>query len=320
MKTLSVDETARLISRQKKILILTHRNPDGDTLGCAFALMYAARAKGIEAGVFCCDKIPEKYGYMFSDKDLSSDSDEAFIIAVDIADIKLIGAEYSEKYENRVNLCIDHHISNTHFSQNLLLRDCAAASELIFDVIKSMGVEIDKKIADCLYTGISTDTGCFRFSNVTEQTHSAAAQLIKAGANHYEINKVMFETKTIGCFKLEAAALSGVEMLFDGKCAVMTVTKEMMKASGTSESDCDGLASIPRRIEGVLVGVTLRERDDGTFKASLRSYPPADCAAICSALGGGGHARAAGCEIRTEFFDIDKGKLLAAIKKELDKI
>lgn len=321
MKTLSVSQAAQLIKEQKKILILTHRNPDGDTLGCAFALMRAARAFGIETKVFCCDKIPEKYGYMFCPEDLSeANGGDAYIIAVDIADIKLTGSEYSDKFAGRVGLCIDHHISNTGFSENLVLRDCAAACELILDIIKAMGAEIDKKIADCLYTGISTDTGCFRFSNTTENTHSAAAQLIKAGADHCMINRVMFETKTMGCLMLEAAALNSIELLFDGRCAVMTVTREMMERSGTSESDCDGIASIPRKIDGVLVGATLRERGDGTFKVSLRSHAPVDCAEICSALGGGGHARAAGCEMRTDFFEEDRKKLLESIKKELDKI
>ena len=319
MKMLNVSETAELIKEQKKILILTHRNPDGDTLGCGFALMYAVRSFGIDAKVFCCDKIPEKYNYMFSPDDLD-DCEDAYIIAVDIADSKLIGAGNAEKYKNKVQLCIDHHISNTHYSENLLLRDCAAACELMFDVIKAMGAEIDKKIADCLYTGLSTDTGCFRFSNVTEQTHLAAAELIKKGADFSEINRVMFETKSKGCFMLESAAINSIKMLFDGKCAVMTVTKEMMEASGTTESDCDGIAAIPRKIEGVLVGATLRERDDGTFKVSLRSHAPVDCTKICTEMGGGGHARAAGCEIRTEFFDEDMNRLLASIKKELDKI
>ena len=146
MKTLSVSQAAQLIKEQKKILILTHRNPDGDTLGCAFALMRAARAFGIEAKVFCCDKIPEKYGYMFCPEDLSeANGGDAYIIAVDIADIKLTGSEYSDKFAGRVGLCIDHHISNTGFSENLVLRDCAAACEIILDIIKAMGAEIDKK-------------------------------------------------------------------------------------------------------------------------------------------------------------------------------
>ena len=105
-----------------------------------------------------------------------------------------------------------------------------------------------------------------------------------------------------------------------GKCAVMTITQKMLHASGTDESDCDGIASIPRKIEGVLVGVTLRERTDGTYKVSLRSHAPVDCTKICGEMGGGGHARAAGCEFSRENLEKEKAQLLAIITRELDSI
>ena len=319
MRRINVAQAAELIKQQSRILILTHRNPDGDTLGSAFALMHAAKKLGIAAKVFCCDVIPKKYSYMYTSEDFGELSD-AYIITVDVADSKLLGTGEIEKYKDRVSLCIDHHISNREYAENLLLRDCAAACEIIYDVILALGVEIDCKIADCLYTGISTDTGCFLFSNVSDRTHIIAADLIRNGANISDINRIMFETKSIGYFMLESAALQTVETILDGKCAVMTITKEMMAKTGTCESDCDGIAGIPRKIEGVLVSATLRERDDNTFKVSLRSHAPVDSAKICSSLGGGGHARAAGCEIRKEHFEEDKAKLLSAIKEELDAI
>lgn len=319
MNKINVDEAANLIKQQNKLLILTHRNPDGDTLGSSFALLHAAKQLGISAKVLCCDEIPPKYSYMYDDEDFG-DWDNAFVTAVDVADTKLLGTGVYEKYADRVKLCIDHHISNREYAESLLLRDCAAACEIVYDVIKAMGVEIDKKIADCLYTGLSTDTGCFLFSNVTAKTHLIAADLIEKGADFSEINKVMFETKSKGYFMLEAKALGTVETMFGSKCAVMTVTQEMLASTGTTESDCDGIAGIPRKIEGVLIGVTIRERNDGTFKASLRSHAPADCAKICMQLGGGGHARAAGCELGKDTFGTDKEKLLSVIKEELENI
>lgn len=319
MNRINVNEAGALIKQQKKLLILTHRNPDGDTLGCGFALLHAVKKIGISAKVLCCDEIPKKYGYMYEAEDFG-DWDDAFIIAVDVADSKLLGPNVFEKYADRVKLCIDHHISNKEYAENLLLRDCAAACEIIYDLINSMGIEIDKRIADCLYTGLSTDTGCFLFANVTAKTHLIAADLIEKGADFPEINRVMFETKSKGYFMLESAALGTVETMFGSKCAVITITQEMFASTGTGESDCDGIAGIPRKIEGVLVGVTLRERKDGDFKVSLRSHAPVDCAKICMMLGGGGHARAAGCELRKDSFAQDKAKLLSLIKEELEKI
>ena len=319
MGIIDLKQTADILRANDNFLILTHRNPDGDTLGSAFALMYLLRAMGKTAMVQCCDKIPQKYSYMFSQSDIGEPKNP-YVIAVDVADENLLGPGVYEKYQGKVKLCIDHHVSNKGYADSLFLRDCAATCEIIYDLFCMTGVEITKIIADCIYTGISTDTGCFKFANVTVSTHTIAAKLIAAGADFVEINKAMFETKSRGYFQLEAWALESLEMYFDGKCALMTITQEMLKNSGTTESDCDGIAAIPRKIEGVMAGVTVRERTDGTYKISLRSHAPVDCTKICSKMGGGGHARAAGCEIEREVFQEKKELLLSIIKEELDSI
>ncbi len=318
MKKIDVAKAAELLNAADNILILTHRNPDGDTLGSGFALMHALRSTGKKAKVLCCDEIPKKYFYMFGEK--QEDFSAEYTVAVDVADIKLLGNGLSREFENKIDLCIDHHGSNTEYADNLLLRSCAATCEIVYDIVNALGVEITPLIADCLYTGISTDTGCFLFSNVTPETHIIAADLIKKGADYVNINKVMFETKSIGYFKLEELALNTIKTYFGGKCAVMSITQKMLSESGTDESDCDGIAGIPRKIDGVLVGVTVRERNDGSYKVSLRSHEPVDSAKICKLMGGGGHARAAGCEIDSDALESEKAKLLSIIEDELKNI
>ncbi len=318
MKKIDVAKAAELLNAADNILILTHRNPDGDTLGSGFALMHALRSTGKKAKVLCCDEIPKKYFYMFGEK--QEDFSAEYTVAVDVADIKLLGNGLSREFENKIDLCIDHHGSNTEYADNLLLRSCAATCEIVYDIVNALGVEITPLIADCLYTGISTDTGCFLFSNVTPETHIIAADLIKKGADYVNINKVMFETKSIGYFKLEELALNTIKTYFGGKCAVMSITQEMLRESNTDESDCDGIAGIPRKIDGVLVGVTVRERNDGSYKVSLRSHEPVDSAKICKLMGGGGHARAAGCELDSDALEAEKAKLLSIIEDELKNI
>jgi len=318
MQRIELNEVASILKANDNYLILTHRNPDGDTLGSGFALMHALRQLGKRARVLCCDEIPKKYSYLYSEGDVG-DVDGAYVIAVDVADEKLLGEGVYEKYGGKIKLCIDHHISNKEYAEKLYLRDCSAASEIIYDLLVLLGIKKDVRIADCIYTGISTDTGCFKFSNVTARTHEITAKLMAIGANTVEINKLMFETKTRGYYMLEAVALNTLEYYFDGMCAVMTITQKMLDDSGTKECDCDGISGIPRKIEGVLIGVTLRERADGTYKVSLRSHAPVDSSAICVKLGGGGHARAAGCELSTLNFEADKQKLLDTIKEELDR-
>ena len=319
----SVEHGMEIFKSKDNILILTHRSPDGDTLGCAFALRRVLSGMGKTVMVDCSDDIPNKYSYMWGESEenynpqKSMDFSPDFVLAVDVADSKLLGARLTEKYPE-IPLCIDHHISNTGYADMLCLKDSAAACEIVYDVIKCLGVKPDACTADCLYTGISTDTGCFRYSNVTPETHVKAAELISLGARFDEINRVMFETKTRTYLRLEELVLNSIEMYFGGKCAVITITKDMFKQSGSNETECDGIASLPRKIEGVKVGVTLRERADGTFKVSLRTYAPVDASAICAKMGGGGHARAAGCDFSADYAD-GKKQLLEIIKTELEK-
>lgn len=325
MKKIDEHKAAELLKKSDNILILTHRNPDGDTLGSAFALLHALRALGKNAAVDCSDLIHQKYSYMWqNDESIYCESASKafspdFIVAVDVADEKLLGSELLKKHGSLIPLCIDHHISNTGYAENLYLKECSATCEMILDIIKELGVKINNIIANCVYTGISTDTGCFRYSSVTPETHLKAAELIACGADFGNINRIMFETKTRSYLRLEELVLKSIEMYFSGKCAVVTITQNMFDESGSNESECDGIASLPRKIDGVLAGVTLRERADGSYKVSLRTYAPVDAAKICGCLGGGGHARAAGCDFGSDY-SAGKAKLLEIIKAEIDKV
>ncbi len=175
MKRINEAEAAEILKSKDNILILTHRSPDGDTLGCAFALRRVLSGMGKTVMVDCSDDIPNKYSYMWGESEenynpqMSMDFSPDFVLAVDVADSKLLGARLTEKYP-KIPLCIDHHISNTGYADMLCLKDSAAACEIVYDVIKCLGVKPDACTADCLYTGISTDTGCFRYSNVTPET------------------------------------------------------------------------------------------------------------------------------------------------------
>ena len=160
-----------------------------------------------------------------------------------------------------------------------------------------MNAEITPVIASCLFTGVSTDTGCFRFSNTSVRTFEIAAELAKLGADTYNIIQVFFETKTKTFAALERLALDTMRLYFSDRCALMCVRQYMYKKSGSDESEVDRLANLPRQIEGVLVGVTMRELKDGSFKASVRTHGDIDASAICKRLGGGGHMGAAGCTL-----------------------
>ena len=292
-KRIHLEEVASTLKEKDHILILTHQSPDGDTMGSGFALHLALTQIGKVARVICADGLPLRFQLEpFPD---FSDFTPQFVVAVDVADAKLLGDSLQE-YVNCVDLCIDHHPSNTEYAAQLLLReDSAATCELIYDLLCEMGVTITPLIASYLYMGISTDTGCFKFSNTTAKTHRIGADLIDLGADYAGINLRFFDKKSKSRIALEHQALDSIRYFFNERCALMVVSRQMIVGSNIDENELDGISAIPRQIEGIEVGVTLREKESGGYKVSIRSSEKVNACAICKTLGGGGHMRAAGC-------------------------
>ncbi|MDR0315047.1 MAG: bifunctional oligoribonuclease/PAP phosphatase NrnA [Oscillospiraceae bacterium] len=295
--TIDYAKAAGLLLSNDDILIISHMNPDGDTLGCAFALCRALIQKGKRARVICSDHIPSKYSYLSDGLDIQ-EFRPSFITTVDVADIKLLGGNLEDRYGEIINLSIDHHGSNKMFAEyNCVDSYAGAAAEIIYKVILEMGVSIDTDIANCIYTGLSTDTGCFRYSNATAQTYRIAAEMLDAGAESSSINTVMFESKSLAFLKLQQLCIDGMKVFFNDRCSVVTLTQDMYKKSGIDDTESESISSLARQVEGVYVGVTIRERENGKCKVSIRSHSPVDAAEICAKMNGGGHNRAAGCEL-----------------------
>ncbi|MEZ3421463.1 MAG: bifunctional oligoribonuclease/PAP phosphatase NrnA [Eubacterium sp.] len=292
---IDVKKCAALLKEQDNILILTHAHPDGDTLGCGFGLCHALLKMGKKARVINADEIPIKYGYLYEDMPVY-DFKEDFIVAVDVATENLLGP-IADLYSGRIDLCIDHHGTNTEFAENLLLEKTAAACETVYKVICELGVETDKRIADCLYTGLSTDTGCFRYASATAETYRIAAELMDCGADNGRINRIMFETKTKTYAKLERLAIESMQLYCRDRVAVITVTQKMYEESGSNEQETEALAPLTRQVEGVEIGITIREKPDGTCKASFRTFEKVNAAELAKCFNGGGHPQASACRL-----------------------
>ncbi len=294
-RRISVEETAALLRGADDILLLLHQYPDGDTIGSAYALALALTALGKRVRPVCSDPIPRKYDYLTDGLDFPQFTPR-FICAVDVADTKLLGS--LAETGKAADLCIDHHGTNVEYAENLLLDDtCGAAAMVVYKVIRALGVPLDRRMAECLYTGLATDTGCFKYPNTTPEAHRIAAELMECGARWATINESMFDRKSRARVDLERSALAGMQYHFGGRCAVMVITNRMVEEAGASEDDMEGLAPLPRQIEGVWVGITLRQKADGGFKASIRTGDKANAADIAAFLGGGGHRGAAGCAV-----------------------
>ena len=295
---MTVTECAAYLRAHDGYLLLTHKSPDGDTLGCGFALCAYLRDLGKKANVINNENFPVRYNFLY-DGYYVQEFEPEFVIAVDVADKTLLGSHLKEYMEEgKIDLCIDHHISNRFYAKKTFLDGRASAAALIFyEYFKAIGYKISDFIAMCLYTAIATDTGCFKYQNTIPEAHMAAADLMQYNIGFETINRKMFDVKSKGRIKVEQRVISNMEYYFNDRCTMIVITTELMKSCGAEPAEFEGLASIPLEIEGVVIGITVKQRHENVFKLSVRTTEEVDASAFCKRFGGGGHIRAAGCEI-----------------------
>lgn len=317
MNRITIAQAGLFLQGCEDAYILIHRAPDGDCIGSGLSLQAVLRLLGKRAKVLCADPIPERFRYLLPDEP-EEDFAPKCVIAVDVADEQLFGS-LEATYRGKVDLCIDHHISNKLYAKNVLLEgDAAAACEVLYKVYREMGVHFTEQIAKCLYTGMSTDTGCFKFSNTTPETHIFAAELMREFPDiRYDlINREMFDVKSPGRIRAEITMLSNMEYYLDNRCTMIWATLEICRANNVDEKDMEGLANLPLQPDGVEVGITVREREPGIYRVSMRSAKDVNVSDLCQQLGGGGHVKAAGCnmtgtpeEVRERLLEVVAGAL-----------
>ena len=294
---IDINATARLLLEKDNVLILCHKNPDGDTLGSGAALCHVLTAMGKKCAVACHNTIPAKYDYL-NIPVYDGQFEVEYVVAVDVAGANLLGDSLMD-YAHKVDLCIDHHGSNGNYAKYLCLcRDYPAAAQLMYEILVAMNADITPHVADCLYTGLITDTGCFKYSSTTPLTHIVGARLMELGAQHTMLVEKFFMSKTKKAVRLEKFMLNNLEYYFDDKCALLVLTREALAEIRPEPTDIDGLSSMARNFEGVEVSILIRPlREEGNYKLSIRTGESVDACALAAALGGGGHIRAAGCEV-----------------------
>ena len=292
-------DTVAWLNGRDRFLLITHKRPDGDTLGSAAALAQGLREQGKIAYLLPNYEVTPRYSKYVDDYYAPDDYEFDHIIAVDTATVDLF-PENALKYKDSVSLCIDHHKSNTFYADLICLdSDRASCGELIYEILTILSDTISSVVAERLYVALSTDTGCFSFGNTTSNTLYVASKLVEAGAPNKEINKLLFRTKTRSRVQIEGMITSNIEYSFDDTVAVATITRKMMEITGADEDDLDDIAAIPGSVEGVFVGITIRELTSVTdCKVSVRTRTPYDAQEICSAFGGGGHKQAAGFTVK----------------------
>lgn len=294
---LSYQAAAQWLLDHDGYLILTHVRPDGDTVGCAAALCTALREQGKTAWVLPNPETTAIFTPYLEGLLAPEGYQPQTVVSVDMAARGLF-PENAQCYLEKVDLAFDHHPSQEFFAQNTCLdAQRAACGELMFDVIRQWG-PVSQAVALPLYVAVSTDTGCFVYSNTSPATHAVAAALLATGIDFYPINRRHFRTRSFKRLQLESLLTAGMELLDDGQLAIVTLTLDMIAQVGAKEEDLDDISAFVGCVEGVHTGVTIRELRPGVCKISLRTEPgELNASAVCGKLGGGGHAAAAGATV-----------------------
>ena len=299
---MTVKEVAAFLRAHDSYLILTHRRPDGDTLGCAAALCAMLRQMGKTAALLPNAEVTSLYADYVAPYWAAEDYRYETVVSVDLAALGLF-PDNAERFKNRVDLAIAHHPSYEGFGKGSCVHpECAACGEILYELAVELG-QLTSAVALPLYVAVSTDTGCFVYSNVTANTHRVAAALMETGIDYRAVNKRHFRTKSFRRLRIESMIVEGMERYDGGKTAVAAVTLAMMAALGAHEEDVEDIAAFVGQPEGVETSVTIRELAEGECKLSVRTSGGLTATRVCALLGGGGHAAAAGCTVKGSVAD-----------------
>lgn len=301
MNKIDFTEAINIIKKHDNIFIASHVNPDGDNIGSCLGLYLALKKTNKNVRVLQSDILPEDFNFLKGFEDIKSYEDDEkidLLILLDSADSKRLGDNEALLGKAKTTINIDHHLSNTNYADlNLVDPKSPSTCELVYYLIKQMNIEIDKNIAEALYTGISTDTGKFSYDSVTGDTLRIVANLIDLGIDFNKINIRLYESISLPKMSLKIKALSGLKMYKNNQVALVKVSQDMLKSTNTSMEDTNGIVEEIRKVEGVEVACLLKEIKKNEIKVSMRSKEFFNVSEVCEDLGGGGHIRASGCTI-----------------------
>ena len=317
-----MNKIAEILDGVETMGIAGHIRPDGDCVGSCMALylyikkcfpeikvdVYLDNPKPVFQHIECMDEIKTE---------ACGEKDYDLFVTCDVSarDRMAIAGEYFDRA--KLTVCIDHHVSNLGFAQiNHVKGDVSSACEVLYNLLEPEMV--DRTVAAAVYTGMIHDTGVFQYSSTSPETMRIAGELMKTGFNFSKIIDESFYQKTYIQNQVMGRVLAESIMLLDGKCIVGYLKKRDMDFYGVDGKDLDGIVSQLRLTAGVEVAMFLYEVETQTFKVSLRSNGPVDVSKIAVYFGGGGHMRAAGCDLQGSMYDVINN-ISAEIEKQMPK-
>ena len=294
---MTLSDCAAYLREHDRYLILTHRRPDGDAVGCAAALCRGLRRFGKTAFALANPEATHRHEEMLAPYLPPADFEPETVVSVDLAEEGILQLN-GEGWAGKIALSIDHHPSNSHYAGLTFLDpNAGACGELIYMLLRQLPVPIDRDLATLLYIAVTTDTGCFRYKNTGPQTLRVGADLLEAGAP-VDLNRTLFMKKSRPRLLLESRMIAGLQFFQNDEASLAAVTLEDLGSCGVTEADLEDIASVAGSVEGVELSITLREVGDGEWKVSLRTGQYGNASYICAEFGGGGHGMAAGCTVK----------------------
>ena len=314
-----MDEIIQAINKNLRYCISTHTNPDGDAIGSQLGLAHILENLGKSVTLVSRDPTPRIYRFLVgADRILQNPPQDLYFdvyFIIDCSDMSRIGDELTSRIQSRLIINIDHHETNQQFADiNWVDPDASSSSEMIYRLARRLRVKISPEAAECLYTGIFMDTGSFRQSNTTSGSLKTAGDLVELGANPSRVSQEIHGSQSLSHIQLLGMVLNTLEIRADGMLALISITRDMFNATGTTAEDIEEFVNYPRSIQGVKVGALLREEPIGGIKVSLRSKDSINVARLAAAFGGGGHKNAAGFYL-DETLKNAKNRLEEAIRR-----
>ena len=305
----------KALRRAKKVTIVSHVNPDGDTLGCLLALGLALMQEDKKVTLLCHDAVPTRFQYLPGSELVNPVSREKpdVAVAVDCGSPKQLGSVGPAFFKAPCTIQIDHHDFGDAFGKiQVLDPEASAVGEIVYELLRALKTEITPAIATCLLTSIIIDTGAFRFSNIRAKTFDICGRLVKKGVDVQRLLEEAYWVKSRSMALLSGHAVSKAQFSKDGAVAWTTVSRQDMFSYGAGLSDADSVTDDLRAIEGVKVAALFRETDKGNLRVSLRSKKGINVALVAKQFGGGGHHSSAGCSVRG--LKSEKKKILKALE------
>ncbi len=306
-----IQSIIKQIREYSSFIIVSHENPDGDSLGAQLAMALGLRSLGKKAQILCNNPVPKIYDFLPGQECLITSGEvktdkEGVLLALDCGDLERTGLVFLP-HPPPVVINIDHHVSNTNFGHfNWVDTNASATSEMVFRLLTLLDVKLTPSIATNIYTGILTDTGSFQYSNTSAECLNIASQLVNAKADPHSISLAVYDRKSLPALRLMGLVLSDMEIYHQHMTAILTVTREMLKNLHATYEDTEELITLPKKIGSIEISVLIKEMNEGEYKISFRSKGKVNVEQMANRFGGGGHPNAAGAKLNGKLPEVKK--------------